>query len=279
MNLGNKIKELRQRNCITQEQLANHLSVSPQCISKWENSITMPDIQLLPQISVFFGVSLDELFDLTDSAYLERISNMIRNKRFPEESEFRWAEKFLKGKIESGISKGECSTLLADLYNHMADGYRFKAECSAKEAIAIDPEKKYNHSLLRMAQQGSIPDWNYANHSKRIAFYQNFVSEHPNYERGYFFLLDELLADYRLKEAEIVLDKMRFQCDNLRVPLYCGLILWQKGKQEQAQQSWAEMLKQYSSDWLAYACMGDCMAKICHYGEAILNYRKALELQ
>ena len=33
MNLGNKIKELRQRNCITQEQLANHLSVSPQCIS------------------------------------------------------------------------------------------------------------------------------------------------------------------------------------------------------------------------------------------------------
>ena len=61
MNIGYKIKELRLGRSLTQEQLAGFLSVSTQCISKWENNVTMPDIQMLPEISTFFGVTIDEL--------------------------------------------------------------------------------------------------------------------------------------------------------------------------------------------------------------------------
>ena len=37
MNLGSKIKQLRLKNTVTQEQLADYLNISAQAISKWEN--------------------------------------------------------------------------------------------------------------------------------------------------------------------------------------------------------------------------------------------------
>lgn len=65
MELGNKIKNLRLHAGVTQEMLADELGVSFQTISKWENSVCAPDISMLPKLSVYFGVTIDELFDLT----------------------------------------------------------------------------------------------------------------------------------------------------------------------------------------------------------------------
>ena len=77
MELGNKIKQLRQKSGLTQNQLASALGVTAQAISKWENSVTMPDITLLPQIAIEFGISIDELFDLTLEQKLDRIEKSI----------------------------------------------------------------------------------------------------------------------------------------------------------------------------------------------------------
>ena len=62
MELGKKIKQLRYRSGLTQEQLAEHLGISPQSVSKWETAVTMPDISLLPALAEELGVSIDELF-------------------------------------------------------------------------------------------------------------------------------------------------------------------------------------------------------------------------
>jgi transcriptional regulator with XRE-family HTH domain len=59
-----RIKELRKLNNITQNELANHLNVSHQSISKWENNITSPDISYLPKIASYFKVSVDALMGL-----------------------------------------------------------------------------------------------------------------------------------------------------------------------------------------------------------------------
>ena len=63
MNIGNKIRELRKKRGITQEQLASSLHISFQAVSKWENNIAMPDITLAPVIARYFGVTMDELFE------------------------------------------------------------------------------------------------------------------------------------------------------------------------------------------------------------------------
>lgn len=59
--IGQNIAKLRREKQIRQEELANHVGVSAQAVSKWENG-GMPDTDLLPKIADFFGVSVDALF-------------------------------------------------------------------------------------------------------------------------------------------------------------------------------------------------------------------------
>ena len=44
MKIGIKIRELRKKRGMTQEQLAEHLNISAQAVSKWENQTAYPDI-------------------------------------------------------------------------------------------------------------------------------------------------------------------------------------------------------------------------------------------
>lgn len=60
--IGKSIAKYRKERSMTQEELAAVIGVSPQSVSKWENSITVPDIMLLPVIAGVFDITIDELF-------------------------------------------------------------------------------------------------------------------------------------------------------------------------------------------------------------------------
>jgi len=61
MIIGNKILELRKLNNLSQEQLADKMSVTRQTISKWELGETSPDLEQSKKLSKIFNISLDEL--------------------------------------------------------------------------------------------------------------------------------------------------------------------------------------------------------------------------
>ena len=61
MEFSKKIVQLRKEKAITQEELAEMLSVSRQAVSKWEAGKTLPDLSTLMQIADYFNISLDEL--------------------------------------------------------------------------------------------------------------------------------------------------------------------------------------------------------------------------
>ncbi|MBQ2972720.1 MAG: helix-turn-helix domain-containing protein [Clostridia bacterium] len=61
LRIGKKIKTLRKKQKLTQEQLADKIGVSFQAVSKWENDIALPDITLIPVLASYFGVSTDEI--------------------------------------------------------------------------------------------------------------------------------------------------------------------------------------------------------------------------
>lgn len=63
VKLGTRIKALRKGKNLSQEAFARILGVSFQAVSKWETNVTMPDVNLIPSIASYFGVSIDELFD------------------------------------------------------------------------------------------------------------------------------------------------------------------------------------------------------------------------
>ena len=60
-SIGQRIAYYRKRANLTQEELAEKCSVTPQAVSKWENDISAPDISLLPVLAGLFNVSCDEL--------------------------------------------------------------------------------------------------------------------------------------------------------------------------------------------------------------------------
>ena len=62
MKLGEKIKELRLRDGRTQDAFAGELGVTAQAVSRWEKGICYPDMEMIPSIANYFGVSIDELF-------------------------------------------------------------------------------------------------------------------------------------------------------------------------------------------------------------------------
>lgn len=61
MTLGNKIKDIRIRLCLSQEDLASIMNVSRQAITKWESDNGVPDISNLKELSKVFNVSIDNL--------------------------------------------------------------------------------------------------------------------------------------------------------------------------------------------------------------------------
>ena len=56
-----RLKRLRRRSGLSQEQLAERIDVSRQVVTKWENSEGIPKISNLIALSDCFGVSVDEL--------------------------------------------------------------------------------------------------------------------------------------------------------------------------------------------------------------------------
>ena len=72
IKIGHNIKRLRIMRGMTQRQLAWHLQVSTQAVSKWERGYTYPDLTMLLPLADLFSVSIDELFGREDNGTVQK---------------------------------------------------------------------------------------------------------------------------------------------------------------------------------------------------------------
>lgn len=77
---GTVIRELREKNRMTQLQLAERLGVSDKTVSKWETAKGYPDITLLEPIARVFRVSVTELISGNTVQNANVSANMLRSK-------------------------------------------------------------------------------------------------------------------------------------------------------------------------------------------------------
>ena len=61
--IGAFLRQLRQENGLTQQQLAEKLGVSNRSVSRWETGATMPDFDLLMELAKYYGVGVGEILD------------------------------------------------------------------------------------------------------------------------------------------------------------------------------------------------------------------------
>lgn len=279
MEIGNQIKALRLRRGISQEAVAQHFGITAQAVSKWERGVTMPDIGLLPELSAFFGVSIDELFAQSDETRMERIQNMLWDVRYLDETDVASAREFLlkKGTLEP--ENGRVYELLADMENHIAREHSSKAAEYAKEALTRDPTLRGAHGELVNAMLGHVADWNASSHYALIEFYMQYLAEHPACKSGYLCLMEQLIDDDRLEEASAYCDRYAAIDNTYRTPLYRGKIAWKAGDKEEAFRIWAQMERDFPQDWCVYHNIADYKTRAGEYAQAERYYRKAIDVQ
>ena len=83
MTLSEKLYNLRRKQGLSQEGLAEKLDCSRQVISKWENGTTIPNTEMLQKYSDLFGVSIDYLVkdDLDEQSVIPTAEKNVENKK------------------------------------------------------------------------------------------------------------------------------------------------------------------------------------------------------
>ena len=86
-----RIRELRIRARLTQQQLGEQLGVSAVAVGKWERGQTQPDIRSLTRMADIFGTTIDDLCDRTVPETPDTPSIQVMTRAFrqltPEEQE------------------------------------------------------------------------------------------------------------------------------------------------------------------------------------------------
>jgi len=162
INIGGNIKRLRTEAHATQEELANHLSLSCQAVSKWENGVTTPDIYLLPGIAEFFGVTIDELFVPDAGGYRNRAEQLAvlfeyrGTKENFDKAEAEYTKLFAEGKetAEDMFEYGYINQQRARKLNKIAEDY-FK---KSLEAGYLNAEAQLLHHIAGQGRHKEVID-------------------------------------------------------------------------------------------------------------------------
>ena len=279
MELGKKIRQLRYKAGLTQEQLADKLGVGPQAVSKWENAASMPDITALPLLAETFGVSIDDLFDLSSEQRLNRIENSLDvNEELPQDL-FREYEDFLKAQLDDAQNKQRAAGLLAYLYWHRMNANALKAARYAKDVIRMAPGEKDCQWVLDRAEGHASRDWNISNHTKAVEFWRGIVEENPNVRLPYRYLLDNLLADHRADEAERYLERASRLPDArpVMVRVYRAQIALARFDEKTADGIIEDLAAAHPDDVVCLFEAAQYYAKKCDYPKAIALYEQSFE--
>lgn len=102
MNFANTLKNLRELNDVTQEQLAEYLQVSRPTVAGYETKNHQPDYEKLEKIANFFEVSIDYLVSGSNSKRLQsKAETKIDEKALEQEIMITYRSLSLKSKQDA----------------------------------------------------------------------------------------------------------------------------------------------------------------------------------
>lgn len=266
------LRRLRQSKGYTQEQVADHLGVSPQSVSRWECGATFPDILLLPAIAEHYCVTVDDLFREGVESYkhyADRLSSLYESTR--DRDDFIRADNEYRRLIDSGTHTTE------DLRSYGCMHMMAMWECADKammafnEVIAKGPEtdeRTYYRTRLQKMQLIHSLGHNEMNlERQRIA-----LDEHPEEPWEHVLMLAALCNAKQYEEAyrQFILSVERHP-DTSELYVYGGDICKSLGRTEEA------------FDWMDRGLALDpelCDAKYAkaHWYEELGEWTKAAEV-
>lgn len=278
MNIGSQIKTMRLQRGITQDTIAKHLGVTAQAVSKWENGTAAPDISLLPEISAYFGVSIDELFALSDETRMTRIQNMLYDVRFIAPAAVEGEILFLQEKAKREPYSSQALEMLASVELHLAASHHARAAEYALEAISRNPDSARGHAALAHAMSGQHVDPRNNLHNELISHYKACVNRHPEATNAYAWLITQLIDDGRLAEAYHYCNQLAKHDSSYRTTVHQIKIALAEHDLSTAKRLWEDMGNAHPDNWSVHHWIGDFQTQAGDYAAAKKSYWRAIEL-
>lgn len=235
--LGQNIRRLRLEQNMTQQALAERLSVAPQSVSKWETGLTLPDVTLLPAIAGCFRVTIDTLFQPAHAAYRHRAACLLaqyelqpRNWRL-----FHQTAREYQAQLQSMPDSAPDWADYGYLQERCARELLFDAEASYRKAMdnASEPD------IYKMQRQW-IQLLSYLGRGEEaVQRCRDQLQAKPEEPQAYVSLLAAYLGAHRLDSAEQLLSEAlcRFP-DHSLLLMYAGEFHRQHGDAAQAESDW-----------------------------------------
>jgi len=236
-------------------------------------------VQLLPEIAVFFGVTVDRLFAMSPEQQLDRLENRIYAHGMFDEAEERQIGQQLRAIAEKPELEGRAELLLTVLYNHQAEQYRLLAVEHGKAAVEKTGGDRGAISELANAWGSYMPDWNVRNHHALIAWYADYCRRNPGNRAALMWLLDNLIDDRRLAEAREWLEKLAAIDGTFRTVLYRYLIAQAAGDGGECEKQLRALETMEGQEWCRATTLGDIYTQRQAYERAIEWYRRGQEMQ
>lgn len=279
MDIGKQIRTLRAAKGVKQEELAEYLGVSFQAVSKWETGASVPDIALLPNIAVFFGITIDELFRIPNEAEFQRIENMFWQERRIDAETFEHCLRFLERVAKEEPKNVRAYSCLAYLYNHRAKSDHETASEYAEKVLELDPEDKSGWVAYLEANNGVCGDEWFDNHFEIIEYFKDFLTKNPGNYRALYAVIENMLKDGRYDEALPYIEQIRTAARTHQYEIYMGDVMFGKGNFDGALAHWNAAVEHFPGRWQAYCDRADRFKKLGRYEEALADYEKCFVIQ
>ena len=172
--IGENLKKLRNEKNIKQEELAEYLGISYQAVSRWENGLSYPDIEFLPELSRFFEVSLEELLGTeSDEKKINETINecywlnetdkpaaLAKLRALEREYPTKWAIKQAICEILVHPEPASYNEVLPELRKYAEEALR---KCSVKDGTNF---QRIVGSLIQALPEEEVDEWiKYMNYS------------------------------------------------------------------------------------------------------------------
>ena len=272
MDIGGTIKKLRTDRKITQEEVAEYLGISFQAVSKWETGTTMPDITLLPEIAVLFGVRIDDLFSVDHEDELKRVEESL-SYRLSEQS-YLYAKRILDASLQDNPDNIRALKLYARLHLSKANDDLLEAGRMLERAMEHSPLDEEIFHLYFQVRGGGV----YKAHSDDdwfIRVCEPYAKKYPQNLGLMVHLIEAMIRQRYFEDAEKYIHLMQLDSgeEYLR-QVYFGDLELAKGNVDHAKAIWNTVS---DSDSMGQYEIGERFNRINEYEQAIKCFQNAFQ--
>lgn len=203
LNIGANIRKRRREAGLTQEELGGALGVSFQAISRWENGISYPDIEFLPVLAKYFGVSVDGLLGYKEDGVVSRLGELLQ--------EFSAESRSDKPDIEHVV--GIIREMRRDYLSCIDDHFWWEARTLYRLPLVLPELRKTAEAILEQCADRHLREYaiyhmaQYEDDAHVEGFLEKYAQD---YDLTYKNLRSQRYICRREKEKQEVMRQLRF---------------------------------------------------------------------